>query len=73
MDYVYWRGDLSFAKDPFNEIDGLILALLSYLPFREIVPGVASSEEISLDKAAQKFLAKTQKNRCKGKKPQFNR
>ena len=67
MDYVYWRGDLSFAKDPFNEIDGLILALLSYLPFREIVPGVASSEEISLDKAAQKFLAKTQKTDAKAK------
>lgn len=65
MDYLYWRGDLSFAKDPFNEIDGLILALLSYLSFREIVPGVSSSEEISLDKAAEKFLVKTQKAEAK--------
>jgi hypothetical protein len=60
MDYLYWRGDLSFAKDPMNEIDGLILALLSYLPFRDIIPGVSSNEDILLEKAAQRFLVKTQ-------------
>lgn len=26
MDYISWRGDLSFAQSPFNEVDNLILA-----------------------------------------------
>jgi len=35
-DYLLWRGDLSFAKDEFNEIDSMILARFSYLPFNKI-------------------------------------
>lgn len=31
FDYIAWRGDLSFSKDSFNEIDALIFAVLSYL------------------------------------------
>ena len=65
MDYLRWRGDLSFSKDPLNDIDALILALLSYLPFREIVPGLDSNQEIPLNKVAAKFLAKTQKAAAK--------
>lgn len=33
FDYVSWRGDLPFTLDPMNEIDALIFANLSYLPF----------------------------------------
>ena len=36
IDYLKWRGDISFDTDPFNEIDNLILARLSYLPFHDI-------------------------------------
>lgn len=36
IDYLKWRGDLSFDIDPFNEIDNVILARLSYLPFHDI-------------------------------------
>ena len=28
MDYLDWRGDLSFAASGFNEVDNLILAQL---------------------------------------------
>ena len=35
-DYLIWRGDLSFKQDEFNEIDSLILARVSYLPFNKI-------------------------------------
>lgn len=36
-DYLVWRGDLPICKNyPFNEVDGLILARLSYLPFDKI-------------------------------------
>lgn len=33
LDYVSWRGDLSFFEAPFNEIDNLILSELVYLDF----------------------------------------
>lgn len=33
FDYFIWRGDLTFQASPFNEIDGVILARFSYLPF----------------------------------------
>ena len=36
IDYLRWRGDLSFEIDPFNEIDNVILARFSYLPFHDI-------------------------------------
>ena len=34
MDYLRWRGDLSFARDGFNEVDNLVLCIISYLNFR---------------------------------------
>jgi hypothetical protein len=33
FDYIAWRGDLSLGQDTFNEVDAMILARLSYLPF----------------------------------------
>ena len=35
-DYLLWRGDLSFDVSPFNQIDDMILARFSYLPFNKI-------------------------------------
>lgn len=37
FDYLFWRGDLSLKQDKFNEVDGMILARLSYIPFECIV------------------------------------
>lgn len=37
LDYLDWRGDLSFGADPFNAVDGLILTQLSYVPFEGVV------------------------------------
>ena len=65
MDYLSWRGDLSFSRDGFNDIDALIFALLSYLPFKEIVPGVDSSEDIPLKKAAVEYAQKASKGELK--------
>lgn len=36
IDYLKWRGDLSFEISPINEIDNVILARFSYLPFQDI-------------------------------------
>ncbi len=33
MDYLAWRGDISFVASPFNDLDSLILATLSYLTY----------------------------------------
>ncbi len=30
IDYVHWRGDLSFSEKPFNDNDALILTQLPY-------------------------------------------
>ena len=57
IDYINWRGDLSFSKDPLNDIDVLILALFSYLPFKNIVPGNDSKDEISIKEAAANFFS----------------
>ena len=37
--YLRWRGDLSFAQSPFCEVDALVLARLSYIPFEGFVKG----------------------------------
>jgi hypothetical protein len=57
IDYLNWRGDLSFSKDPINDVDVLILALLSYLPFKGIVPGIGSKKRISLKDAAEHYFS----------------
>ncbi len=33
MDYLAWRGDVAFAYAPFNDLDSLVLASLSYLNY----------------------------------------
>ena len=33
LDYLDWRGDLPLSGDPFNEVDNLILAELSFVAF----------------------------------------
>lgn len=34
LDYIAWRGDLSFSSSAPNEVDALIFSTLSYIPFR---------------------------------------
>ncbi len=36
QDYLAWRGDLTFTQDPFNEVDNLLLCLISYIDFSRI-------------------------------------
>ena len=33
-DYLTWRGDIPLSVDPFNEVDNLVLCIISYLNFR---------------------------------------
>ena len=36
IDYLVWRGELTLEASPWNEVDGLLLATLSYLNFHGI-------------------------------------
>lgn len=35
-DYLQWRGDLLMTQDGFNEVDNLLLCIVSYIDFRRI-------------------------------------
>ncbi|MBR4078079.1 MAG: DUF2974 domain-containing protein [Oscillospiraceae bacterium] len=48
FDYVDWRGDLTFAQDPFNEVDSVILSMVCFLDFSDIVPAPDQSGSITL-------------------------
>ncbi len=61
FDYLDWRGDLSFDKSPFNDIDAAILARFSYEPFEGIVPE-AYRRTVTLEKACFKLLADPELN-----------
>ena len=36
LDYIKWRGDLSFSQSKFNNVDNLILSRFSYLPLDKV-------------------------------------
>jgi len=55
FDYLEWRGDLSFARDSFNEVDNLIMSVLAYVKFEEIVPLETGVGTIPLLKAAERL------------------
>ena len=56
FDYINWRGDLSFRQSSFNEVDGAILAKLSYIPFEKVLEQ-GSPEAVSIADAAKKLFA----------------
>ena len=58
MDYLDWRGDLTLAVSPFNEVDALILAELSFVDFEGIVPPPEVGRGIRLHEAAEAFFAR---------------
>ena len=53
IDYVDWRGDLSFEISPFNEIDAVIFTQLAYIDFTEIVNSDFSKPVLLKDVAVQ--------------------
>lgn len=53
-EYLRWRGDLSFDADPFNEVDNLILAQLSYVDFDGIVSEYGE-DKISLTEVCDRY------------------
>lgn len=55
LEYMSWRGDLTFAQSPFNEVDNLIAAFLSYVNLDGVVPGEGDGQ-ITVKDASEKFF-----------------
>lgn len=56
LDYLDWRGDLTLEQAPFNEVDNLILAELSFVDFTGIVPPPGKGDSVPLHQAAEAFF-----------------
>ena len=63
VDYIAWRGDIPLTQVPLGEVDSLILAYLSYMPFDGIVPPGVTGTRTRLSEAA---LALVERHRCEG-------
>ncbi len=55
LDYISWRGDISFDERPFNEVDCLVLSQIIYLNFSGIVPSEFGSRGLRLCEVSTKF------------------
>lgn len=63
FDYLKWRGDLSFAQDPPNEVDALIFSGLSYIRFEGFVQA-HPEKPVSLKTAAEAFFSREGHGTC---------
>lgn len=65
LDYIKWRGDLSFDERPLNEIDSLIFSTLSYEEFDWVL---FPNTSLSLNQVADLFFKKyKEEDLCKRK------
>ena len=65
MDYLKWRGDLSMEQAPFNEVDGLILSMITYVDFAGVVPSEARGGGVTLRDAVKTYFAKNASKKTK--------
>lgn len=56
LDYLDWRGDLTFDAAAFNEVDNLLLAQLVYVDLEGIVPAPDTGKKISVKDASRIFF-----------------
>ena len=57
LDYISWRGDLTFSQDPPNEVDALVFSSLVYIQYGGRVED-NPLEPITLAEAAEDFLCR---------------
>lgn len=55
LDYLQWRGDLTFAQSPFNEVDNLILSCFSYVNLDDIT-AVQNERGLTLAALAEEYF-----------------
>ena len=64
LDYLDWRGDLTFEQSPFNEVDNLILACFSYLDLDEMAE-VKNGNTLSVEELFAAFSRQEMKKDLK--------
>ncbi|NCB05921.1 MAG: DUF2974 domain-containing protein [Clostridia bacterium] len=57
LDYLDWRGDLSFGASALADVDLLTLSRAAYLPFDGVVTEDTRTRTLSLGQAAERVLA----------------
>ena len=65
IDYLKWRGDLSFKQDPFNEVDNLCLCHMSYTMFDDLID---INTVITIKELADLFFARHSEEEIKANK-----
>lgn len=55
LDYIAWRGDLTFWQDPFNEVDSLIFAVLSYVDLELTNLKIDFAHRVTIKQAGEAF------------------
>ena len=55
MDYLKWRGDLTFSQDAFNEVDNLLLSYVAYVNLEGLSVG-AGEEQVTLEELSRRFF-----------------
>ena len=56
LDYLDWRGDLSFTAAPFNEVDNLIFTQLCFLDLNNLVPADPGAVPVRLEHAIDRYF-----------------
>lgn len=56
LDYLKWRGDITFEQVKLNEVDNLILSQLAFVDFSGIVPADPAAQPVTLKQAAMQFF-----------------
>ena len=56
IDYLKWRGDITFEQVKLGEVDNLLLSLLAFVDFSGIVPSDPCAQPITLKQAAMHFF-----------------
>lgn len=57
LDYIKWRGDLSFSAADLCEADIFLCSMLSTPDMERIVPGLDEDGSVSAARAAERFIA----------------
>ncbi len=56
FDYLYWRGDLRFSEKAFNELDALVLNMVSFLELSEYINKHLDFDGIKLTNVLKSFF-----------------
>ena len=57
IDYIDWRGDIPLSASPFNEIDNLLFAELSYINFKHVIPEAPKYGWVTLAETMRTYMS----------------